>query len=120
MSLQLAIKIAESVPVVRGRQRICAIIVDKRGKVLSVGQNSYTKSHPLMQHYSEKVGKPQACFVHAEVASLINLSYADKQKAHKIYVARALKNGETGLAAPCPACSMAISDTNIKSIEYTL
>ena len=32
MSLQLAIKIAESMPIVKGRQRICAIIVDKRGE----------------------------------------------------------------------------------------
>lgn len=120
MSLQLAIKIAESMPIIRGRQRICAIIVDKRGKVLSVGQNSYTKTHTIQAHYAKQSGNECAQYLHAEIASLINLSYTDKQKAHKIYIARALKTGKIGLAAPCPACSMAISDTNIKSIEYTL
>jgi hypothetical protein len=29
------------------RQAITAIITDKKGRVLSIGQNSYSKTHPL-------------------------------------------------------------------------
>ena len=120
MSLQLAIKIAAALPVVKGRQRICAVACDKRGRVLSIGVNSYSKTNPTMKHYAIKAGNPEAQYIHAEVAALVSLSYNDRQKAHKIYIARALKTGETGLAAPCASCAMAIADTNIKSIEYTL
>lgn len=120
MSLQLAIKVASALPIVRGQQRLCSVVSDKRGKVLSIGVNSYNKSHPLMAKYAEQTGTPEKCYLHSEVAALVALNYNDRQKAHKLSVARVMKNGETGLAAPCPACQRAISDLGIKVIEHTI
>lgn len=120
MSLQLAIKVASALPVIKGQQRLCSVVSDKRGKVLSIGVNSYNKSHPLMAKYAEQTGTPEKCYLHSEVAALVALNYNDRQKAHKLSVARIMKNGETGLAAPCPACQRAISDLGIKVIEHTI
>ena len=120
MSLQLAIKVASALPVVKGQQRICAVVCDKRGRVLSVGVNSYQKSHPIQAKYAEQAGNVCAQYIHAEVAALVSLSYADKNKVYKISVARVLKNGETGLAMPCPICQLALKDYGIKEISYTV
>lgn len=92
MSLQLATKIASALPVVKGKQRICAVACDKRGRVLSVGVNSYQKSHPIQAKYAEQTGNPEAQYVHAEVAALVALSYNDRQKVHKVFVSRVMKN----------------------------
>ncbi len=119
MSLQLAIKILESVPTQRGKQRLCSVITDRKGNVLSIGQNSYTKTHPLMKVYANKVNRPESCFLHAEIAALVRLNNKDKKRANKIYVARLMKNGEIGTAKPCTICQKIISDFGIKSIEYT-
>ena len=120
MSLQLATKIAASLPVIRGQQRICAVACDKRGRVLSVGVNSYIKTNPTMKHYAIKAGNPEAQYLHAEVTALVSLSYNDRQKVHKIFVSRAMKNGETGLAMPCSICQLALKEYGIKEVSYTV
>jgi deoxycytidylate deaminase len=120
MSLQLAIKIAASLPVMRGQQRICAVVCDKRGRVLSVGVNSYQKSHPIQAKYAEQAWNVCAQYIHAEVAALVALSYNDRQKVHKIFVSRVMKNGETGLAMPCSICQLALKDFGIKEVSYTV
>ena len=35
---------------------LCAIITDKKGSILSIGWNSYKKSHPKQAYYAEKAG----------------------------------------------------------------
>lgn len=40
----------------KGRFTLCAIITDKKGRILSTAMNSYTKTHPKMTYYAEKVG----------------------------------------------------------------
>lgn len=120
MSLQLATKIASALPVVKGKQRICAIACDKRGRVLSIGINSYSKTNPTMKHYAIKAGNPEAQYLHAEVAALVALSYTDRHKVHRVLVSRVLKKGETGLAMPCPVCQLALKDFGIKEISYTV
>ena len=120
MSLQLATKIASALPIIKGQQRICSVVCDKRGRVLSVGVNSYSKTSPTMKHYAIKAGNPEAQYLHAEVAALLALNYTDKNKVYKVSVARVLKNGETGLAMPCPICQLALKDFGIKEVSYTV
>lgn len=120
MSLQLATKIASALPVVKGKQRVVAVACDKRGRVLSVGVNSYVKTSPTMKHYAIKAGNPEAQYLHAEVAALVGLSYNDRQKVYKIFISRILKNGGTGLAMPCSICQLALKDYGIKEISYTI
>lgn len=117
MSLQLAIKILESVPTHRGKQRLCSVITDRKGNVLSVGQNSYTKTHPLQFHAARNQGNEQACFLHSEVDAIRRLG-RDAHKARNIYVARLDKQGNVALAKPCIVCQSVIDSLNL-NVTYT-
>ena len=58
--------------------------------------------------------------VHAEVAALSKIKFLDIDFSQvHVYVYRELKNGELGLARPCPACQAAIKKLGIRNIHYT-
>jgi len=96
---------------------ITAEIYDRKGNLLSIGKNSYTKTHPLQKRYAVKVNQPQKEYLHAEIAALVKCKSED---AYKIVIKRIDKNGNTKLAAPCEVCQLAIKEAGIKVIEYTL
>jgi tRNA(Arg) A34 adenosine deaminase TadA len=96
---------------------IKATIYDKRGRVLSSGENSYLKSHPLQGKLAKQVGRPEAIYLHAEIAALIKLK--DWSKAHRIKVERYDVNGNPVIAKPCAICQSALRRTGIEIIEHT-
>ena len=96
---------------------VTAMIYDRKGRVLSVGQNSYIKTHPLQAKHSHKVGLPEKQFLHAEIAAIVKCR--DLKRAHKIFVTRYNKQGEPTIAKPCPVCLSAIEASGIKYIEHT-
>jgi tRNA(Arg) A34 adenosine deaminase TadA len=98
-------------------QQITAVIYDRRGRVLSIGQNSYIKTHPLQAKHAHQAGLPDKLFLHAEIHAITRCR--DLKKAHKILVTRYNKQGKTLLAKPCPVCMSAIQATGIKHIEHT-
>jgi tRNA(Arg) A34 adenosine deaminase TadA len=102
---------------VKDIQQITAIIYDKRGRVLSIGKNSYTKSHPTMARYAISVGEPHKIFLHAEIDAI--LKCRDLSKAHKISIFREGKRGVPLLAKPCKICMSAITAANIPNIEWS-
>ena len=93
------------------RARVGAVILDKKGRVISSGFNK-RKTHPLQVHYGS-IKKP---YLHAEMSALVNA----RKKGHTIVVARITKNGDLGLAKPCPVCAAAIADAGIKRVIYTV
>ena|ERR1700758_3642052 len=95
---------------------LTAIIYDKKGRVLSVGQNSYTKTHPLQAAHAKKYNEHKV-FQHAEISAIIRCP--DLSLAHRIRVFRYSKSGEPMPSAPCLICRSAISATPIKYIEHT-
>jgi deoxycytidylate deaminase len=97
-------------------QVVTAFVYDKRGRLLSTGQNSYVKTHPLMASSGAAVGEPHKIFLHAEVAALVK---CDWTKAHRLLVTRYGKDGRPLLAKPCRVCHHVISLTNIKIVEHT-
>ena len=99
------------------RQNITAVIYDKKGRVLSVGKNSYIKTHPLQAKHAYKAGNPLAVFLHAEIHAITRCR--DLSKAHKIVVTRVGKSGDYILAKPCPVCMSAIRAAGIEYIEHT-
>ena len=101
----------------RQRQDITALIYDKKGRIISIGKNSYVKTHPLQAMYASKVGLHHKAFLHAELDAIIKCK--DLSKAKKIFVARVKRNGEYGNAEPCPICQEAIKDAGIKEVEWT-
>lgn len=101
----------------KARFDITAIIYDKRGKVLSIGKNSYVKTHPYQAKMAQKVGLPDKQFLHAEIHAIVRCKQLEK--AHKIVIMRFDKGGCGKNAAPCPVCQSAIEAAGIKVIEHT-
>lgn len=99
------------------RFSITAIIYDKRGKVLSIGKNSYFKTHPVQNHHACKVGLPDKQFLHAEIHAIVKCRQL--ARAHKIMVIRLDKSGEARNAKPCLVCQSAIEAAGIKIVEHT-
>jgi tRNA(Arg) A34 adenosine deaminase TadA len=100
---------------VRKRPLITAMAYDKRGRLLSVGHNSYIRTHPLQAFYGAKAGKPNAVFLHAELAALLKA----RGKVHRLVVIRYNSKGVPVLAAPCPICQLALRDWDVKIVEHT-
>lgn len=98
------------------RQTVSAFVYDKRGRLLSTGQNSYVKTHPLQAEHARRVGLPEKVYLHAEIAALIK---CDWTKAHRILVTRYGVDGKPLLAKPCAVCRSVINSTNIKIVEHT-
>ena len=106
----------------RQRTNMTAIIYDKKGHILSIGKNSYIKTHTLMYKLSKEIN-PKECptrvFVHAEIDAIIRCNHI--KKAHKILVLRLNAKGEYALAKPCPICEKAILEqTPIKIVEFSV
>ena len=99
------------------KQSITAIVYDKRGRILSMGRNSYVKTHPMQAKMARAVGEEHKIFLHAEVDALIKLD--DWGKAHRIVVTRFDKNRKPALAKPCKVCEHAIKLAGIKYVEHT-
>lgn len=100
------------------KQDITAIIYDRKGRVLSVGKNSYVKTHTLQAKHAKKVGLPDKQYLHAEIHAISKCR--DLNKAHKIAVYRYGKSGQPLLAKPCLICQSAIESVGIEFVEWTV
>ena len=99
------------------RYDITAIIYDKRGRVLSIGKNSYVKTHPLQARHATQMGEPYKQFLHAEVHAITRCQ--DLTKAYSMKIFRFLEDGTPALARPCRVCSSAIKASNIHVVDHT-
>ncbi len=99
------------------KQKLTAIIYDRKGRILSIGKNSYLKTHPLQAKYASKVGEDYKIFLHAEIAAIVRCD--DLTKAHKIVIMRFDRSGNPKLAKPCNICKSAIEEAGIKLVEHT-
>ena len=99
------------------KQNLTAIIYDRKGRVISMGKNSYIKTHPYQAKLANEVGLSDKIYLHAEIDALVKLKNWDK--AHKIVITRIGKSGEPLLAKPCPVCERAIKLAGIKEIQHT-
>ena len=95
---------------------IKATLFDKRGKIISIGYNSYTKTHPIMKKYANQCGFPDKEFLHAEVDAIVKCK--DKVP-YKITVERYDKKGNPMNAEPCEICKSILQDSGVKVIEFT-
>jgi tRNA(Arg) A34 adenosine deaminase TadA len=99
------------------RFAITAVIYDRKGRVLSTGQNSYVKTHPLQAKHAAKVGEYYKVFLHSEVHAITRCK--DISKAFRIGIFRYDEAGNPVSAKPCKICLSAIKSTNIQIIEHT-
>lgn len=100
------------------KHNVSAVIFDKRGRPLSMGRNSYEKTHPLQAKAAAAVGEPYKVFLHAEISALVRLSDTDRQRAYKMVVMRYNKEGKPMNAKPCKVCQRVLQSFNI-IVEHT-
>ena len=98
------------------KHHIIARAYDKKGRLLSRAINSYRQTHPLQAKYARLAGSPDRIFLHAEIACLLK---AGTRPVHRLVIERYYANGEPALAKPCPICSLAIKDWQVKFVDYT-
>mgnify|MGYP006385453123 CR=1 FL=1 len=99
------------------RPNVTAFVYDRKGNLLSVGRNSYVKTHPVQAKAAKAVGQEQRIYLHAEIHALVQIK--DWQDAYRIQVVRFGAKGEPLNANPCEICRHVINQTGIKRIEHT-
>ena len=116
--MKRALELAEEL---RGQQRYCvgSVIVDRQGKILAEGQNSFVKTHPTQAMWAHLVENCEKIYLHAEMEAMIKNN--NNHRATTLYVARVRsKSGQIALSRPCKTCSVAIlKSTNIERVVYT-
>lgn len=98
------------------RHKVVAYCYDKRGRLISRASNSYKKTHPLQKHFANLVGRPEAEYLHAEIAALLR---TNDRPIHHIHIERFDKQGNPALAKPCSICEAAIKAYGVKTVSYT-
>jgi len=98
------------------KQKVTATVYDRRGRVLSIGQNSYSKTHPYQARLARQAGHPERQYLHAEISALIKC----RGTPYKIRVERRNTHGELQLAKPCAVCELAIKEAGVKFVEYSI
>lgn len=102
----------------RHQHNLTAILYDKRGRILSIGKNSFVKTHPLQSKFANEAGLSEKIFLHAEIDAIVKCS--DLSKVHRILVTRYNKAGKPVMAKPCEICQLALKHVGIKIIEHTV
>ena len=116
--MQQTITLALKMPIRASQQRLAAICLDRKGRVLGRGVNSYTRTHPLQKHFAVAVGMSEKLgALHAELSAV--LRSRDKE-IHTIFVARVLKDDTISLAKPCKACSQMLKSFGVQKAVYTI
>lgn len=100
------------------KHQITAYCYNKRGHLVSIGHNSYTKSHPLQAYFAKKVGHPNKIYLHAEIAALIQSGICTENNVHEISIVRTNKKGEFRPSKPCPICIEALKAFNVQHVVY--
>lgn len=95
---------------------VVAHAYDKRGRILAVATNSYTKTHPMQAQLAAKVGHPQKHFLHAEILCLLRCK---EHAVHALKVWRYDADGQLACAKPCPICQEAIGLYKPQEVWYS-
>jgi len=98
------------------KHTLTAVIYDKRGRVLSIAQNNYLKSHPKQAALSKACGEPHKVYLHAETLAILRCK--DLSKAHRIQVTRISRSGELLISKPCKICQSYIDAVGIKVVDF--
>lgn len=98
---------------------LTAIIKDKRGHILSIGKNSYIKTHPNMYKLVSKLKSesPKRVFLHAEIDAINKCLNLDRAYSIEIYAYDRF-NKCYKPSKPCAICYSGIAMTPIKYIQY--
>lgn len=114
-------KTAKNISMLSNHRCKMGCVVVNGHRIISSGHNSATKTHAFQSKIdSHYFGCDCAGYLHAETDALLPLinSGVDLSRA-SIYVYRNMKDGEKGMARPCPRCMSIIKSVGIKKINYS-
>jgi len=94
---------------------VIAASLDHHNNIISIGENSYQKTHPMQSRLSQKCGNRNREYLHAEIASLVK----NRNKPESIIVIRITSTGLVRMARPCNICNLAIREVGIRNIIFT-
>lgn len=94
---------------------VIAASLDHHNNIISIGENSYQKTHPMQSRFSQIVGNRNREYLHAEIASLVK----NRSKAESIIVIRMTSTGLVRMARPCNICALALREAGIKYVYYS-
>jgi len=95
--------------------RHMAFLLDHKGKILSIGQNS-----PVMHPRQNIFGYPSFSGEHAEFACLRKLSFRiPKENKLTLVSIRIDRNKKLNHAAPCKHCTAVLKRFNVRNIVYS-
>jgi tRNA(Arg) A34 adenosine deaminase TadA len=114
-----AIGIVDREEVKDNRQKVVAFVLDSRGRILTEGWNSYTKTHPMQKEAALAQNEPMKFCLHAEVHALSRLSYKQLSKQHTIVVMRLDHKYRLMPSKPCPICQAVISQYGIENVIHS-
>jgi len=100
--------------ILKGEYLLGAICINRRGRVLSMGFNSYTKTHPLQSKYANKLNIHHKVYLHAELSALLK----SKEKPNSLLVARINRHGQLTTSKPCLVCQLAMREAGVKQVFY--
>lgn len=95
-------------------QHISLLVI--RNKILSVGQNSYRKTHPLSYYHGYKY-----CRTHSELLAIAKFPFRnnDINKATLINIRFARANSGLLLSKPCLSCQNLIAAFSIRQTIFS-
>jgi deoxycytidylate deaminase len=95
-------------------------VIAKGRKQVASGCNTLSKTHPLQSYYATLVGKPDAIYLHAEMAAIVEAkSKGVDLTGASVYVFRRGLDGDVKMCRPCRICMRALADAGVKEIIYT-
>lgn len=96
-----------------------AFVLDSKGRILTEGWNSYTKTHPIQKQAALAKDDQHKCFLHAEIHALSRLSYKQLSKQESIVVMRMDSKKRLLPGKPCPICQDVIKQYGIDSVIHS-
>jgi deoxycytidylate deaminase len=101
------------------KQKIVAFVLNQKGHVLTVGWNSYIKTHPKQKEASILFGEVHKQYLHAEVCALTRLNKKQLGKQSAIVIIRLDSKNNLLPSCPCRICASVIHTYNIKTIIHS-
>lgn len=106
------------------RARLGCVLVYKN-TVISVGWSSQNKTSPIQKEYNRLRGydpntSNDRSTLHAEMMAMLKCRYMDIDWSKvNLFVWRIKRNGEQGMAKPCPACTGYARKLGIKHFYFS-
>lgn len=101
------------------KQKVVSFVLDSKGRTLTEGWNSYTKSHPAQKAAALKFDDEFKCFIHSEVASLVKLKRSQLGRQDSIVIMRLGSTQNLLPSKPCRICESVIKQYGITNIIHS-